>query len=204
VRAPKLIVAAVLVLWAVSATACQSKAGAAAVVDGQRISDSEVAQYVQPGAQPVQQSDGSTVIPKHAVIDSLIQTQLYEKALAANGGPATQAELDQATQAVLAGHSKSDLETQVLKPAGLKSNFTDVFLNGHALTQVLVHRLGITQNVQLLAVLSKLHTNIQVSPRYGAWDAPNFSFSTAANAGLPSFVTLGALTPTATPSPTTG
>ena len=202
VRAPKLTVAIALVLCALSATACQSKAGAAAVIDGQRISDSDVSQYVQAGVGAVQQSDGTTVVPKHVVVDSLIQTQLYEKALAANGGPATPAELDAAKQAVLSGHTSAELESQVLKPAGLKPNFTDVFLTSHALTQVLVTRLGITQNTQLLAVLDKLHTNVEVSARYGEWDAPNFGFSTAANAGVPSFVTFGTPAPVPSPAPT--
>jgi len=202
VRARKLIVAAALLCCAFGASACQSKAGQAAVVDGQGISDSTVASYVQPGAKPFQGQSGSTVVPKVVVVESLVRVKLFEKALAANGGPATAAEIDTATKNYLSGHTMDDLYTQVLKPAGLKSDFSQPFLDSQILPQVLIARQKITQASELNALLGKLNTNVEVSPRYGAWDPANFAFSTAADAGVPSFVTMGTPTATASATPT--
>lgn len=202
VRPRKLIVAAVLLLCAVSASACQSKAGQAAIVDGQRISDSTVAGYVEPGAKPFQAQDGSTLVPKVVVAQTLIRNVLFQKAVAANGGPATAQEIDAGTKAYLSGHTTDELYTQVLKPAGLKQSFATPYLGGQVLLQILIKRLNLTQASDLNATLKKLNADVQVSPRYGAWDAANFALLSTAGSGVPPFVTLGTPTATASATPT--
>lgn len=188
-RLRKLTAAAALLLCAAGASACQSKAGAAAFVGGHRIADSDVSRYVQAGAKTFQDSNGATVVPKDVVLEALIDLPIFERAVATNGGPPSAEELATGLTEYLSGGTEAMVSSQ-LTQNGLKSSFTAPYIRRSVLLHVLVTRLKITQTSDLVAAVRKVQPNIEVSPRYGTWDAQSVSLSTSAGGVVPSFISL--------------
>jgi hypothetical protein len=166
VRVRKLAAAvATAVLVVAGLSACDSNAGTAAVVDGHRITNSDVSKYVQPNAQPFDTQSGK-VVPRGLVLNTLIAQRLYEKALRENGGMPSAAQLNEARRKVLQGGAESDLTKQIVA-SGFTASFEPVYIRTQALEQVLEDRAQ--QGADVKKITKSLGAHVKVSPEYGTW-----------------------------------
>jgi hypothetical protein len=192
-------VAAALALCGLAA--CDSsKAGAAAFVGGNRISDADVNGYLTVKSTPYPNGQGQDIHPRVVVLQTLILQQLLEKALAANGGPATESEMAQVHDSVLQGATEEQLTSQITK-SNFTASFEPVYLRTQELFAVLGQRLHATSAEEVIAAVNKHDIGVQVSPRYGTWDPSQFGLRGDALApGLSGVLTTGSTT-SAPPSP---
>lgn len=180
-----LTVAALAVLCVGVATACQPHAGAAAFVDGHRVSDSQVTRYVRPNATPIGSDAPSQ---KSIVLQTLVIGQLLSRAIEQNGGPARDEELAAARAELLPDGTDTDIKSFLVRN-GFTASFEPVYLRGKVLLTVLAARVHAGQDgTRLIAALARLHPRVSVSARYGEWDAANFLISTGPRAAMPSFL----------------
>ncbi len=184
----------------VGLTACQSRVGAAAVVDGHRISEITVTDYLTPKATSIPLQTGSQA-PRLFVLQTLIRNSLVDSTLRANGGPATSAELAKAQAAIFAQGGSADSQNQQLASFGLAPRFDPVYLESQELIQVLVTRVNAQSDADVLAPINKLKAKISVNTRYGAWDGTALALGTPKAPNFLSGVDLSApAAPTAAPS----
>ncbi|WP_375477141.1 hypothetical protein [uncultured Jatrophihabitans sp.] len=195
-RVRTLAVGAAVLLAVSGLTACRSNVGNAATIDGKRISETTLNNYVTANAKPVTVSDSSgsatfPAAPKTIVLQTLIDIQLYDKTLANTpAGVPTKAQLATATSALLKGQSP----TAYLKQGrllGFSRSFADEFVH----RQVLFSKLTTlqTDGVDVATAYRKASVSVTVSPRYGKWDPKGRSLlSSNQFDGVPSFVTLTA------------
>jgi hypothetical protein len=196
-------------------SACQTKIGLAASASGHRLSDSDLAKYIKPGAAPyADQSSGAKVTPKLYALENWIDDQLFTDAVTKHGGAPTAQDVTAAKSAVLGSRTSEDYTT-FYGGLGYTPSFSDLIINQSTMLVVLVERLGkvnatdaikILQSGQASAPLLKAVTatkpQVTVSPRYGAWDPAHLSLSADPGAGTPGFVTFpGAATSSDLPSP---
>lgn len=180
-----LAVAGVCALGAVTLAGCDSKVGTAAVVNGHKISESTLANYVTPAAKPLQSSDGtSSVAPRTFVLQYLIRSQIFERVLNSNNDPVTSDLLDSARTQALAGGSEADLVKQVTG-VGLSSSFEKEVLRYQELYTLIGSKLGADK---ANAALAKSSDKIVVNPRYGSWNSKTISLTDLSKAQLPSFL----------------
>jgi hypothetical protein len=185
VRCRSLSVTALAVLCLGGATACQPHAGAAAFVDGHRVSDSDVSRYVRANAEPIGSDAPSQ---KSIVLQTLVIGQLLSRAIEQNGGPARDEELAAARAQLLPEGTDTDIKGFLVRN-GFTASFEPVYLRGKVLVTVLAARVDAGQDgTRLVAALARLHPRVSVSARYGEWDATNFVISTGPRAGVPSFL----------------
>lgn len=184
---------AVAALAMTGLTACHTNVGAAAVFNGQRISEATVAKYLTSAAQPVPEQDSNgnttgTIAPRTYVLGTLLNERLYSEVLAATptGAPSAGA-ISSAQQQLLQGTSP-DAVTQQYVQHGYQADFATLYLHEQALEQIL--STDVQGGLNVKAILDKLRVSVSVNPRYGAWDPTTYSLSTSPNAGLPSFLTL--------------
>lgn len=202
----KLIAAAALAATALAVgelTACDTKVGQAAVVDGHRISESDVAKYFTSQAEdfPDQDAAGNStlIVPRVYVLNTLIHERLYAALLAKTpGGSPKPAALTKARAAVLAQSSEADVETQY-KQHGYKAALVPVLIRVQTLLQILSD--DAQQGVDVQGIVKKIQFPLSINPRYGTWDVKALRLSTAANAGVPGFVRLPAPASASTPAP---
>ena len=198
-----LVVAAAAV---VGLSACQTKVGQAAVVNGYRISDSELASYAtRTGPSPdavaaAQQQGGGPIEPRVQALTSLIQEQVFLHVLRATGGVPKDSDLaalhDEAVQRLLGSQSTTGDAFDVLlgkqvTSYGLTDKFTTLILRVAELEDTIINRTKVASFQELAAKVGKYPVKVSVSGRYGRWDAKNLALTTSGNAGLPSFVTFG-------------
>ena len=182
------ILAAVLaaVLACVGLTACQTAAGAAVTIDGQRYTENDVQGYLTPAAQPVSLQQGS-VSPKAFVVDQLIIDQLLVKVIGALPGGPTPTQVD----AELAKESAGKSYTQQAEALGLKG-YTESFYKIVMRAQLVSSTLqkADPNGTTLTPILAKLGKEfpVSVSPRYGTWDATKLSFD--GNPAVPAYLKL--------------
>jgi hypothetical protein len=187
-----LTVAAVAALAVAGLSACRTNVGAAATIDGHRISESDVAKYLTSKAEGVPQQDANganTTIPARSwVLRTLLNERLYGKLLAAspNGTPAAGAIAD-AKEQLLQGSSEEAVAKQYAEH-GYQRAFGAVYLREAALEQIL--RTEIQNGLDVTKILDKLKLSIHVNPRYGQWNSKTYELSTAPGAGLPDFLKL--------------
>lgn len=171
----RLLGAAVAVVLAVAGLAgCRANVGTAAWVDGQRISDSDVSQYLTPKAQPVSGQNGQ-LSPRSFVLAELINERLGFRILQAIPGVSsvTSSQLDAQLQRDLAGKSvKSEAESLGLH--GYTIDFYKIVLRVQEIASV-VSRQQQT-GVNLRKIFNGLDFPVTVSARYGTWDKKNLSF----------------------------
>ena len=153
---------------------CKTNIGTAAVIDGHRVSESDVNQYLTANAQPVTQQDQNTgaatqISPRSFVVAELINAQLYAKvmSLIPSVSDVTPAQLDAQLQQDLAGASV----TQFAESHGLHG-FTEDFYKIVLRTQemIVVLRTAQSNGVNVAAAFRKLNFPVSVSPRFGSWD----------------------------------
>ena len=181
------VTAVAIAVAAAGLTACTSKVGAAAIVSGARISDNSVQRYVQPGAVPYVPQGATTttpVIPKVNVLQDLIYVELFEDALEAHGGPATQAELNAQAPSAQAIASERALDVS----EGYTDDFVDLEVRAIELEGVLAKRVNDPGDGSELT--KALTGHVDVSGRYGEWDDSTHQIAYGATDGVPSFVTL--------------
>ncbi len=202
VRCRRILTAITLAVLAMGAlSACQTKVGQAAAANGATLSDSDVTSYLQAGTGPYKDSSGQRVVPKILVLTTWIRTQLLNAAIAAHGGAATTSELNAANSAVQAGNSIDQAEKAYAK-YGYTNKFGDLLFDQTVRLVVLVERLSKTHNptkaLQLLSsgqagnaigsTIAATKTPVDVSPRYGTWDARSLAVNGSSKAGQPEFV----------------
>lgn len=192
-KLPALVVAAMTAVAALGLTGCDSKVGVAAVVDGHRITDSQVASYLTADSQPYTTQDasgGASEIPQRSfVLSVLIQDRLLKKVM--QRVPADQlkeSDISAETTAELQGHTPAEA-AKLSGVIGYSSEFVDKWVRDVVLNNML-SQLVQSGKVSAEKLVDKLSFDVTVSSRYGSWDAKNFSLNSGNSDGLPSFVTL--------------
>jgi hypothetical protein len=191
------VAAASAALAATLLTACHSNVGAAATVDGHRITESDVSKYVGVNAQGIPEQDSGTgqttnVPPKSFVLSTLINSQLFEKVLRelrTESGRAypTPAEFAAAEASVLQGATLDQLK-QGVQRSGLKGSFASVYLRERAFEAILSDEASADNGAKLDQVIAKLHPKVSVNPRFGSWDQKTFTLAATQKDGVPSFL----------------
>jgi hypothetical protein len=203
-----LTVAALAALAMGGLSACETKVGMAASANSQRISNSELASYVKPGAKPYTPQNSTTqVVPKLYALENWIDNILFNDTISANGGPATSAERSAAQAVVLGERSVADFESYY-ENLGYTKKFGELIVEQSTTIIILVQRLGKLTPQQAIATLqqggsgpaiiqavNQTHPVVEVSPRYGEWNAATLSLSADPAAGLPSFVQVSGASP---------
>ena len=185
--------AAALVVGVSGLTACRTNVGNAATIDGQRVSESDVNDYVTGSAQPIKSSDGSdSIAPKPFVIDILIQKGLYRKLLAASpsGAPST-GQLTTLRRQFLAG-STAKAKVETLGAVGYSTAFDSTVVDVQVLGTLLNQEQS--SGVDVSAIAAKTKYPVTVNPRYGTWDAKTLRFDAGTTSGVPAFLTLQSTT----------
>lgn len=203
VRVRKLGAAAAAVLTMVGLSACETKVGQAAVVQGHRLSDSNLSNYVRSGAKPyTDSSTNASVYPKLYALESWVDDQLFERAVESKGGRVTSAELT-ATRSVVLGTETSDALVASFAKRGYTEQFVMLAIHEQQMIVLVLKRLApkatyaqilsALQNGQangaLLSAVQKAKSAVSVSPRYGKWDPKTLSLTDSRGAGPPSFIT---------------
>lgn len=176
----------------VGLSGCDSKAGAAAVVNGHTISETALNKYLTPNAKPIPASGGSGSTPaRQFVLVALLRNKVFSRMLDVTGGQPSTSDLTKAQTTVLAGTTESAL-TQNVTQSGLSASFAQQYLQELSLLTILQGRL--TTQAQITDALSKAHLNVSVNPRYGQWDSTALSVTALSKKQLPDFLTIdGAL-----------
>lgn len=187
IRSAKLRSLAVLPVLALSClglAACDSKAGAAAIVDGHRITEKELSRYVPASAPPIPTGDGSTSTPaKSFVLQYLVRNEVFPLLLATTGGSVTEAQLQAGKAEALAGGTEAEL-TQQITQAGLSARFEPVLLRNRELLNVV--RTKLATDKQVTDALDKIKGKVTINPRYGSWDLNTLSVLGLGKKQLPS------------------
>jgi hypothetical protein len=216
VRCRRILTAITLAVLAMGGlSACQTKIGQAAAVGKVTLSDSDLTSYLKPGTGPyTPQGSSQQVVPKVLVLTTWVRTQLLNSAIGDRGGPATTAELNGARAAVQTQSPVQQAEESYAR-YGFENKFGDLLFDETVRLVVLVQRLakGITatQALQVLqgsqgsqvnnaigSAIAKANKAVQISPRYGKWDARSVALSAKKSgapdltSGAPSFVKFGA------------
>jgi len=179
---------------------CKSNVGTAARVDGTRISESDVNQYVEPrgvSSQVAAQASGANrrVAPRSIVLSILILEQIYEKTLENQHVRVTDGALtnyhDDAGSGILGGQLPSasvDREVnRLVAQYGLSSAFGHQLLRMQELKLMLVDAKRVSTQAQFDALVKPVASRVTVTARYGTWDAENLGLSN--EPALPSFIT---------------
>jgi hypothetical protein len=209
VRFRKIGVCAVVLLAAGGLAACRTKAGAAAVVDGHRISQSDVNRYIDAGFTPPSASPGAQQqqTPRVIVLNTLIESRLLSRLLGSLGSVPSGSDLhslhDEAYSVQL-GAQQTGAEADAalnsaLTKAGLKASFTDTFVQNLELRQAVIDKIKAQRQADINAAIAKLGVKVSVSGRYGTWSAEQGSL---VDYVPPAGVQLGTPTPSSSaPSP---
>ncbi|MGH8859739.1 MAG: hypothetical protein ACRDVG_00650 [Jatrophihabitantaceae bacterium] len=215
-RCRRALTALTLAVLAVAGlSACQTKIGQAAAVDSHTLSDTDLTGYLKPGTVPYSDpTSRKRVIPKLFVLENWIRVQLLRAAIAHKGGEVTTSELNTVRAALLGDTGLAPPEATYAK-LGYTNKLGDLAVEQSSLVVLLVQRLagGISvaqalqilqrQNQQasaaLIRAIGDAHAKVEISPRYGAWDAKALTVSADPGAGAPPFVDFGSGAATLTP-----
>jgi hypothetical protein len=217
VRVRQLTAAVVAVLAVAGLSACRSNVGAAAVVDGHRISESDVHKYltaagVDPSLAAQAKASNQNFVPKTIALNTIVQAQVYELVLRhTKGGVPADAELraarDVAAQTLTGGSitSGAALESAVasqLTKEGLTHNLLPLVVRSIDLEYALITRIQATSAADIAKAVTAQHIKVSVNPAYGKWSAPDVSVLPPSNSTLPDF--LSRQTPPAVAASTAG
>jgi hypothetical protein len=218
VRRAKLIATAAVAVAALGLSACSSNAGQAAVVGGHRISETTVANYLDPKGPNASAlaniaSSGGTFQPRSEALTDLIRAEIFAVALARTpGGEPSATQLAAVHDAVATSQFQSQVTGTKFDKAlsaqvtalGFRSSFTKVLVRGGELEYLFIQRTKPKKNADLIVELKKLGVTVTTSPRYGKWNAAQLTLGETPEAGLPGFVTFATSAPAATAVPATG
>jgi hypothetical protein len=189
VRLRTLGAVAAMVLVASGLAGCRTNVGVAATIDGHRVSETQVNDYLTPSAKGVVITSGGTAGPPRSfVVNTLVEEQLFTKLLAATpAGLPSDGQLSSIQTADLGGKSIHAIATQ-LHVVGYTSSFEAKYISVQVLGSLLSKESSSGVDVNTLA--NKLKFPVSVNPRYGTWDRATFTVSSGSKAGLPGFLTL--------------
>jgi hypothetical protein len=196
VRTRWLAAAALCALGALTLTGCDSKIGTAAVVNGSKISESDVSRYLDPAANDASQA-------RSLALQYQIEQKVLTVALQAKNALPSDDELGKRRDEALSGLFNGQLSgdkanqalTSVLSQNGLKPSFSEVLIRTVELEEAYTQAVNASQAQQAVAEIVKQHIPVSVNPRYGSWDTATFSFTGLGSKQLPSVVTLGTTLP---------
>jgi hypothetical protein len=194
-------------------TACDSKVGQAAIVDGHRISESDLTKFVSP-AGPVPSvlaaaaKAGQSVYPKTEVVQILIQQELFERTLEKNGGVPSQGQLaslhDQAAATFLGTQLTGAALDSYLESAqgdyGYASAYAQALLRTVELEAALAVKISAQSIADVAAAVNKLGLQVQVNPRYGKWESKTLTLA-GPTSNIPDFLKLEGVSTSASPAP---
>lgn len=186
-----LAAAAVCALGALSLTGCDSKIGTAAVVNGNKISESDVSRYLDPAADNVSQG-------RDLSLEWQIREELFTVALQKKHALPSDADLaklhDQAISNLIGQQASGEQADQALRSSmkqnGLKENFADKLIRSFELELSYAKATKAQQESQVAADLAKQNIAVSVNPRYGSWDTSKFAFTGLGKKQLPPVVSL--------------
>ena len=203
--ARKLTAAAAAAVLAVAGLAgCRSNVGAAAVVDGHRISESDVHSYLDPAgpsAATVAQAaqNGQTIVPKSVVLNTLVQERVFGDALTRTQGglpsPSTLAANHDQAASALTGQSitGAQLDAQIarnLAAEGVRAGLQTVVQRVIDLEYALVVRLNPKSQADFAAAIAQHHISVSVNGAYGAWSPADLGVLNGSSKTAPDFLTL--------------
>jgi hypothetical protein len=196
VRVRTLGAAAAAILALTGLAGCKTNIGQAAVIDGHKVSESDVSHYLTPDAQPVSERDQNNatvqISPRSFVLSQLINERLGFAILQAVPAVSkvTPAQIDAQLQSDLAGKTPR----QVAETLGLHG-YTDAFYHVVLRVQEISGVLRQQDGTAVQKAISSVHFPVSVSPRFGSWDNKQLRFTSGAT--LPSYLELqsGAATP---------
>ena len=187
------LAAAVLcALGAFTLAGCDSKIGTAAVVNGSKISESDVSRYLDPAAEDASQA-------RDLALAYQIRAKLFTVALQKKNALPSDAELakqhDTAISLLLGQQvsgAQADQQLQAtMAQHGLKPSFAGPLTHAFELELAYAKATNAQQETTVVTDLAKQHIPVSVNPRYGSWDTANFAFTGLGSKQLPSVVTLG-------------
>ncbi len=180
---------AALVIGVSGLTACRTNVGSAATIDGHRVSETQVGDYLTGSAAPIKGSSGSqSTDPKPFVLEILIDERLYPKLLrAAKVGSPGKGQLTTLRRQYLAGKSvKAAAEGLGVK--GYSAGFNSLIIDIEVYATLLNQAQSAGTDVSSIAL--KLHFPVKVNPRYGTWDKSTLALKSGSTAGVPGYLTL--------------
>ncbi|MDQ1732767.1 MAG: hypothetical protein QOK10_2926 [Pseudonocardiales bacterium] len=181
-------------------SACDSKVGTAAVVNGDKISERSLNGYVTPNAAPIQGSDGSSTPARQFVLAALVRNAVFQRLLSVTGPVPSAADLTAAKAKVLQGGSEAQLSHSITT-SGLDASFTGEYLRQLEYLTILQTR--VTTDAQLTEAQKKAAVAVSISPRYGSWDPSKLTVAALNKKQLSPLVTIdgSSLPGDASPSP---
>lgn len=153
---------------------CSAQDGAAAVVDGQAISQRDLASVVHESEQTVLQkqvADSSSSAITTQAITWLVRAALLDKVAVAEGINVTPADVDALIVDAEKQLGRGELEAR-LAASGVPPTRINQYARSFVIQQKLSTKVG--DNAQALTDLIVKYTEkygVEVSPRYGTWDA---------------------------------
>ena len=209
----RVLVALGAVLALLSLSACQPKVGTAAYVGDHRITEDTVNSSVRGLTE--QEAAAANVDVKSQVggvralvLQYMIRVQLMDRALDANGGPATNEELEAKHDDALSqifgsstGPTGSDGDAalvQAVVAIGADASFAKTILQSWQKELVLADRSGAASDTDIATLITKLGIKLKVNPRYGTWDAVQLTLT---NDQLPDYLDLSSMQTSATDAP---
>lgn len=175
---------------AVLVSACASASpGAAAVVGGDRISESELTQSVEQvlraQGRPVDSASEALVV---TTLDRMITTSLVEQFAAQQGVEVTQGELD----ATLANYVEASGGQEAFEELLIQQDLAPEAIEDLFRVNLLAQKLGMeldpmgspeAQSSAVLIAISEFSQEVgtSVSPRYGSWDAATLTLGAIDN-----------------------
>jgi hypothetical protein len=168
----------------VALTACNSKIGAAAIVDGHTITETRVSGLVTPTSQPFTPSGATAqIVPKAYALQTLIRTQIFTDQLDSIGVRPTAADELTAANTALQGSSVAD-QTTVLTGYGFTKSFAEEYIRSEALLEI-VQQKNTSDAAVAKAQKFFVAYPVQVNPRYGKWTSSTLTLDAA---GPPDFL----------------
>jgi len=203
VRVRTLSAAAVVALAVTGLSACRTNVGAAAVVGGHRITESEVQTYLTPEgptAAAVAQAaqNNQPLYPKSIALNTVVQSRVYAATLTGMpGGLPSDAELhaahDQAAQTLTGGSitgAQFDAEVAAsLGGEGLRQKLLPLVIRNVDLEYALIVRTKATSAADVAKAIAAQHISVSVNPAYGSWNAATYGVA-APGSKVPDFLTL--------------
>jgi len=180
-----------LVLAVTGLSACTTKVGLAATINGKRVTDSDLVSYLTPNAKVSEKDASGTAITRPVrsfVLNILIEDRLFAliaSRLPKPGLSEKQIQADIAKQ--VAGTSKKELAAQVAGITGFKSKFYDLFAHAYILNEIFGQI-----NQQAPAILNEalkgLKFPVTVSAAYGTWDPKTYQLKSGPTDGYPAYM----------------
>jgi hypothetical protein len=196
VRIRWLAAATLCALGALLLTGCDSKIGTAAEVNGSKISESDVARYLDPATADAGRA-------RNLALQYQIREKLFTVALQSKHALPSDADLqklhDQAVSNLLGQQLSGAQGDQTLRSTmtqnGLKPSFADKLVRSFELELTYAKAINANQESQVAADLVKQKIAVTVNPRYGSWDTSTFGFTGLGSKQLPPVVSLGTTLP---------